>query len=230
VNLAYLHLVHYFAAPLQANTTKYGEDCADWSLFTPTSELLLLGTGLYKNLCRNPDWDENGPWCFKNNFQKEYCDVSKCGGASSKVTSVVASFEGLAADTQEVDHVFARIRGNTMVSIDVSTSYCGRASAYFPKSNAQFNSQWVIDRVSKNPPVGWYNTAEFPYVCLAYKIPATSHVVMAMRFADVGWQNFPLNFGNIDSTPGFAAKFDVIAGWFAHSAQSLIAQSCLQRD
>ena len=32
---------------------------------------------------RNPDYDENGPWCFvtdNNDFAKTYCDIPHCEG------------------------------------------------------------------------------------------------------------------------------------------------------
>jgi hypothetical protein len=208
----------------QANTTVSGGDCADWSNFaeTPPNELLILGSGLHKNLCRNPDWDSQGPWCYNRNGVKEYCNVPKCGGALSKFTSVVASFEDFGPDYQEPDNRFSHNTWGSMVTVDTTTSYCGRASAYFPRSTAEVNPDWLIDRESgKNPECGWFNPAEIPYICMAYKIPATSHVVLGIDFDEFGWQYFGLNTLQLPWMQTMTARFDVIAGMFAHSLYAL---------
>jgi hypothetical protein len=64
-----MYAIYHTVSPIfflsqQVNTTTSGENCADWSLFTPPSELLVLSSGLHKNVCRNPVWDANGPWCI----------------------------------------------------------------------------------------------------------------------------------------------------------------------
>ncbi len=202
----------------QANTTISGESCADWSLFTPRSELLILNAGLYKNLCRNPDWDNNGPWCFNSQGQKKYCNIPKCGGAASRVTSVVATFEDLAADSQEIDHVFARNTWGTMGSVDTSTAYCGSSSWYFPKSAGALNKEWIRDSSSgKTVPDGnLYSTAEFPWLCMAYKIPPQSHVILGMWLHENGrhvWKRFQMN-AVLPLANRMLARFDIIAGMF----------------
>uniref|UniRef100_A0A671EBK8 Plasminogen n=1 Tax=Rhinolophus ferrumequinum TaxID=59479 RepID=A0A671EBK8_RHIFE len=66
-------------------TTVAGTPCQGWaaqephrhSIFTPTTN---PRAGLEKNYCRNPDNDDNGPWCYTMNPKKlfDYCDVPQC--------------------------------------------------------------------------------------------------------------------------------------------------------
>lgn len=38
--------------------------------------------GLEENYCRNPDNDENGPWCYTTDSETryDYCNISECEG------------------------------------------------------------------------------------------------------------------------------------------------------
>jgi hypothetical protein len=110
--------------------------------------------------------------------------IPKCGGVLSRLTSVVASFEDMAADCQLTDHVFARNTWGTMGSVNVFTAYCGRASMYFPRSLGTINQDWLRNRSSGKtqlPDNLLFSTAEFLYICMAYKIPPKSHVVLGMK-------------------------------------------------
>uniref|UniRef100_A0A8D0XBY2 Plasminogen n=1 Tax=Sus scrofa TaxID=9823 RepID=A0A8D0XBY2_PIG len=70
-------------------TTVAGVPCQEWaaqephrhSIFTPETN---PRAGLEKNYCRNPDGDDNGPWCYTTNPQKlfDYCDVPQCETSS----------------------------------------------------------------------------------------------------------------------------------------------------
>uniref|UniRef100_A0A8C9DR42 Plasminogen n=1 Tax=Prolemur simus TaxID=1328070 RepID=A0A8C9DR42_PROSS len=66
-------------------TTVTGTLCQGWAaqephrhtIFTPETN---PRAGLEKNYCRNPDGDENGPWCYTTNPRKlfDYCDIPQC--------------------------------------------------------------------------------------------------------------------------------------------------------
>ena len=75
----------------QISKTKYGMSCQTWetvpAIIIPhvwKSQDVALTTQYLprlKNFCRNPDDDQNGPWCFVDvaSGHMEYCDVTKCG-------------------------------------------------------------------------------------------------------------------------------------------------------
>jgi hypothetical protein len=215
----YIHTHTTTHTLIQANTSMSGERCADWSLFTPPSELLTLSAGLQSNLCRNPDWDNNGPWCFNNRGDKRFCNVPRCGGALANLTSLVATFEDLEAGWAHQDNVFSRVSEGVMGHVDASTAYCGRSSMFFPNTFADLRNDWIRDRGSgKRAPEGvLYSTGDFPYLCMAYKIPPDSNVSLEILFANDGnrkvldvWKRFSLNI--LDIKVPVLAKFDVIAG------------------
>ncbi|DAA25966.1 TPA: plasminogen precursor [Bos taurus] len=64
--------------------TKSGVTCQKWSATSPhvpkfSPEKFPLA-GLEENYCRNPDNDENGPWCYTTDPDKryDYCDIPEC--------------------------------------------------------------------------------------------------------------------------------------------------------
>lgn len=66
--------------------TKSGVTCQKWSATSPhvpkfSPEKFPLA-GLEENYCRNPDNDENGPWCYTTDPDKryDYCDIPECEG------------------------------------------------------------------------------------------------------------------------------------------------------
>uniref|UniRef100_A0A2K6GMV5 Plasminogen n=1 Tax=Propithecus coquereli TaxID=379532 RepID=A0A2K6GMV5_PROCO len=66
-------------------TTITGTPCQGWAaqephrhtIFTPETN---PRANLEKNYCRNPDGDDNGPWCYTTNPRKlfDYCDIPQC--------------------------------------------------------------------------------------------------------------------------------------------------------
>ncbi len=204
---------------MQANTTATDQKCADWSLYTPPSELLILSAGLHSNVCRNPDWDDNGPWCFDSRGTKKLCGVPKCGGSFANVTSVVATFEDMEAGVVHLDGSFNRLAEGSKAYVDTSTSYCGRASMFYPNTFGDLRSDWFRDRSSgKTAPDGaMFTTSDTPHICMAYKIPPTSTVTIEILFVNDGnrrvlevWKRFGLNI--ISPNVAVTAMFNVIAG------------------
>ena len=62
------------------STTKSGRTCQEWKSQTPHKHSYC--SHLEKNFCRNPDGEDNGPWCYTTDRNKrwEYCDVPFCPG------------------------------------------------------------------------------------------------------------------------------------------------------
>ena len=56
--------------------TKDGKTCKVWKKVHSTGDY----SSLESNYCRNPDKDENGPWCFLENSydQWDYCEIATC--------------------------------------------------------------------------------------------------------------------------------------------------------
>ncbi|XP_052025692.1 plasminogen [Apodemus sylvaticus] len=64
--------------------TKSGVACQKWSATSPHVPKFSPSThpneGLEENYCRNPDNDEEGPWCYTTDPDKrfDYCDIPEC--------------------------------------------------------------------------------------------------------------------------------------------------------
>uniref|UniRef100_A0A8B7TQ04 LOW QUALITY PROTEIN: plasminogen-like n=1 Tax=Castor canadensis TaxID=51338 RepID=A0A8B7TQ04_CASCN len=64
--------------------TKSGVTCQKWSASFPHKTNFYPEKypteGLEENYCRNPDSDENGPWCYTTNPDQrfDYCDIPEC--------------------------------------------------------------------------------------------------------------------------------------------------------
>ncbi|XP_075059363.1 plasminogen-like [Mixophyes fleayi] len=64
--------------------TKSGKTCQDWTSTTPHKPNLtpekFPNAGLESNFCRNPDGDENGPWCYTTDpsTRFEFCNIPQC--------------------------------------------------------------------------------------------------------------------------------------------------------
>ncbi|XP_051500734.1 apolipoprotein(a)-like isoform X2 [Myxocyprinus asiaticus] len=69
------------------STTILGVTCQKWSSMTPHQHASFTpethpDKGLESNQCRNPDNDENGPWCYTTdpNQEWDYCQIPDCEG------------------------------------------------------------------------------------------------------------------------------------------------------
>ena len=69
--------------------SKNGENCVYWNVTvlppSQVNEMLEQNKVLYNdpstssNLCRNVDYDPNGPWCFNDQLNKVTCGIPYCG-------------------------------------------------------------------------------------------------------------------------------------------------------
>lgn len=74
------------------NRTREGHTCQKWSLDTPHSHGqngpdTFRGTGDH-NYCRNPDSENEGPWCYTTTTTKrwDWCDVPQCSQADNRLS------------------------------------------------------------------------------------------------------------------------------------------------
>ena len=62
------------------NTTHTGKTCQSWEVTSPHHH---THTRLFteKNFCRNPDYEDFGPWCYTidENTKYESCNITLCG-------------------------------------------------------------------------------------------------------------------------------------------------------
>lgn len=68
------------------STTRSGVKCQNWyNNYPHRVSRYHVPKNPFNNFCRNPDKDENGPWCYTTDpqIQAEYCDVPKCRPPSS---------------------------------------------------------------------------------------------------------------------------------------------------
>ncbi|XP_048124620.1 hepatocyte growth factor a isoform X1 [Alosa alosa] len=68
--------------------TRSGIPCGYWADHD-YSDGIRSAAGLVLNLCRNPDGDKHGPWCYTTNYSIpwDYCQLQHCKTLSTKVLS-----------------------------------------------------------------------------------------------------------------------------------------------
>ena len=49
-----------------------------WALMEETNKMISTDKASSDNLCRNIDYDSEGPWCLSKQGQRLYCDVPYC--------------------------------------------------------------------------------------------------------------------------------------------------------
>nr|CAB3263474.1 apolipoprotein(a)-like [Phallusia mammillata] len=80
------------------SVTRSGRTCQRWDTHTPHAHNLdpsiVTGGDLVENYCRNPNVDNQGPWCFTTdpNVPFEPCDIPICEDAVPKVGDALGPF------------------------------------------------------------------------------------------------------------------------------------------
>ena len=71
----------------KVNVTKSGIPCQEWGSQSPHkhSRTPKRYKGLFKNYCRNPDGESEGPWCYTmdKKIRFESCNIPFCQGSVS---------------------------------------------------------------------------------------------------------------------------------------------------
>ncbi|KAI4539100.1 hypothetical protein MG293_010492 [Ovis ammon polii] len=115
--------------------TKSGVTCQKWSATSPhvpkfSPEKFPLA-GLEENYCRNPDNDENGPWCYTTDPDKrfDYCDIPECEDECMHCSG--ENYEGRIAKT---------VSGRDCQSWDSQSPHAhGYIPSKFPSKNLKMN-------------------------------------------------------------------------------------------
>ncbi|KAI4582599.1 hypothetical protein MJG53_009150 [Ovis ammon polii x Ovis aries] len=115
--------------------TKSGVTCQKWSATSPhvpkfSPEKFPLA-GLEENYCRNPDNDENGPWCYTTDPDKrfDYCDIPECEDECMHCSG--ENYEGKIAKT---------VSGRDCQSWDSQSPHAhGYIPSKFPSKNLKMN-------------------------------------------------------------------------------------------
>jgi hypothetical protein len=157
------------------STTVSGKMCIDWRLTPIWHPSLAIVAGLDKNLCRNPTLDAVlGLWCYTSPTTKETCAVPRCSGG--QLSGLVASFEDEEATglpwTRTWDYAFG-----VEPRVDTGDAFCGRNSLFLPNSFGQVNRWWMEGQAGRDS-MKPYATADFPYICMAYKIPPATRLLL----------------------------------------------------
>ena len=68
----------------RVNTTKSGIPCQEWGSQSPHKHSVTPTRYkiLYRNYCRNPDGESEGPWCYTMDKKKRFesCNIPFCQG------------------------------------------------------------------------------------------------------------------------------------------------------
>lgn len=121
----------------------------------------------------------SGPWCLTRKG-RSYCNIPRCGGEEAANIAQVHTYEdeGVGGD-RDTNSYWKELNG-VYPRLDDKTAHCGKQSMYFPNSFSRENSYVRTDTTKQghnNP----YFVKDFPYICMAYKIPPTSLVAMLLR-------------------------------------------------
>jgi hypothetical protein len=170
-----------------AHTTDQGDTCIPWLKTGYWHPWLVEVVGLESNLCRNPDFRSSGPWCVNARNEVRSCAVPRCGGTEAQVKSApaYASFEDEEPNDSLPFTNTAEERDGVTPRIVKGNAYCGSGSLYFNNAWGMIRNLWRHDE-GKDPAFegrkGFpHSTSQFPYMCMAYRIPPTSKVSMLLR-------------------------------------------------
>lgn len=173
-----------------ANTHSKGQQCANWRVHPSWHPRLALLAGLESNYCRNPDASIS-PWCYDKNGIALYCDsYNRCGlTLQDRATApFIQTFEDEVDTNQQYTNGWSEIEGVKPVIVE-GDAFCGKKSLYVPNGYSRLRTEyygelWDGDKDLNNNPT---SLSKFPYMCMAYKIPAASVVAMRVRLRVCKW-------------------------------------------
>jgi hypothetical protein len=200
-----------------ASRTVSGKVCQDWYKTPIWDPSLALTVGLEKNLCRNPTNDRwLGVWCYNSNMIPEKCAVARCGGDDCASISLISTFE------DEEDVGLPRTNAwdyhlGVVPTVVAGDSFCGRNSLYLPNSFSQPRIQWRRQQqgCSRVNEMLVYSTRDFPFICMAYKIPPGTNVSMQLGMAQAGqtwtssWRTLSITNDVVAPWAPFLISFDI---------------------
>ena len=200
-----------------ASKTVSGQVCQDWYKTPIWNPSLALTVGLEKNLCRNPTNDRwLGVWCYNSNMMPEKCAVVQCGADQSTDIPLISTFE----DEEDVGlsrtHSWDYFWG-VIPTVNVGDAFCGRNSLYLSNSFSQPRMQWRRQPVGHSRPIEMlvYSTRDFPFICMAYKIPPSTQVSMQIGMALEGqtwtssWRTLTMTNSLVSPWAPFLSNFDI---------------------
>jgi len=174
-----------------AHATEEGDDCIPWSDTAYFDPWLVVVAGLDGNLCRNPDFRLSGPWCVNSQQQNRSCALARCGGGEEHVKNApaLAIFEDEETNTEDLPFTnSAEERDGVTPKIvrGKGNSFCGQGGLYMNNAWGMIKNEWQRDH-GKDPayegatPGYPFGTKSFPYICMAYRIPATTKLNFMIR-------------------------------------------------
>ena len=173
-----------------AHTTDEGDECLPWTETDFYDPWLVVAFGMDGNLCRNPDFRRSGPWCVNSKKQVRSCALARCGGTEQqvKITPALSTFEDEEPNTEALPFTTSfEERNGVTPRVVKSEAFCGSGSLYFHNAWGQLRNDWRFDEGRDAAYDGAtkglfpFGTKKFPYICMAYKIPASTRLNMLLR-------------------------------------------------
>ena len=173
-----------------ASTTVDGEECIRWAHTPYNDPWLAVVAGLDGNLCRNPDFRQDGPWCVNSRNQKRLCAVPRCGGTEEqvKLAPALATFEDEEISSEELLFTASsQSRDGVTPKIVKGNAFCGEGALYMHNAWGMIRNYWRQDGGKDEAYEGAgkgtlpFGTQSFPFMCMAYRIPKTTKLSFLLR-------------------------------------------------
>lgn len=132
-----------------------------------------------------------------------------CNEASSSLVDLydIDTFE------EEETERWNPLRGKTQPNIVYSDAYCGRKSLEIVSGDGlNFNGTIGLEDLQDE---SGYSTTNYPYVCMAYRIPAGSLAALAVNIRDHGWYSVPLTDAQ------YSLPYTVLTNWADSSGEQV---------